>query len=72
MNIPIIVHDFKIEDSTINPGTKRLTLQIEKNGIKHILFTGSKILIQQIRQVNKVEFPFRTTIVKNNEHYEFT
>lgn len=72
INVPITVHDFKIEPSTVKEGTKRLTLQIEKNQTRHIIFTGSKILQQQIQQVPKDKFPFSATIVKNNEYYEFT
>lgn len=72
INIPITVIDFKIEESTVKQGTKRLTLQIEKNQTKHIIFTGSKILQQQIQQVQKDKFPFVTTIIKDNEYFEFT
>lgn len=72
INVPITILDYKIEDSTVKQGTKRLTLQIEKQGNKHILFTGSKVLQQQIQQVPKTEFPFTTTIVKDNEYFEFT
>jgi len=72
INVPIIIHDFKIEDSTVNTGTKRLTLQIEKQNTKHVVFTGSKVLMQQIEKVSKSSFPFTTTIVKENEYFEFT
>jgi hypothetical protein len=72
LNTPIIVHDFVVEDSTVKVGTKRLKLQIEKNDIKHIFFTGSTILIQQIERLQKEQFPFTTTIVKESEHLEFT
>ena len=72
LNIRITVHAFKIEDSKAKPGTKLLTLQIEKNGIKHIIFTGSKVLAQMIQKVREDRFPFQTTIVKNNEYFEFT
>lgn len=72
LNIQITVHDFKIEDSKAKPGTKLLTLQIEKNGTKHIVFTGSKVLLQMIQKVREDRFPFQTTIVKNNEYFEFT
>lgn len=72
VNISIIIHGFKIEESTVKQGTKLLTLQIEKNKTKHIVFTGSKVLQQQIIKVPKDKFPFTATIVKNNEYYEFT
>ena len=72
INMPITIHGFKIEASTIKEGTKRLTLQIEKNQTKHIIFTGSKVLQQQIEQVPKDKFPFVATIKKDNEYFEFT
>lgn len=72
INVPIIVYDFKIEASTVREGTKRLTLQIEKNQTKHIIFTGSKILQQQIEKIPKDKFPFTATIIKDNEYFEFT
>lgn len=72
INVPITVHDFKIEASTVKEGTKRLTLQIEKNQTKHIIFTGSKVLQQQIEKVPKDKFPFTATIIKDNEYFEFT
>lgn len=72
VNTEIVVYDFKIQDSTAKPGTKLLTLQIERNGTKHIVFTGSKFLQEMIHQVPKDKFPFTTTIVKENEGYQFT
>ena len=72
LNTPITVHRFKIEDSKRKPGTKFLTLQIEKDGNKHIIFSGSTILIDMIQQVPTNKFPFSTTIIKEAEHLEFT
>lgn len=71
LNIEIIVHDFKVEDSKKKEGTKYLTLQIERSEIKHVVFTGSNVLIDMISQVPKEKFPIRTTIVRENEHFEF-
>lgn len=72
INTEITVLDFKIEDSTVKEGTKRLTLQIEKSGTRHIVFTGSKVLMEMIKEVPKEGFPFKTTIIKESEHLEFT
>ncbi|TSE03396.1 hypothetical protein [Aquimarina algiphila] len=71
-NIPIQVLDYKIENSKHKENTKCLTLQIEKDNEKRIIFTGSTILIQQIESVPKDRFPFETTIVNDNEYFEFT
>jgi hypothetical protein len=70
LNREIIVLDFRIEDSKFNG--KCLYLQIQLGEIKYVVFTGSKALLEMIDQVPKSEFPFKTTIVKENERFEFT
>ena len=72
LNTEITVLGFKTEDSKVKKGTKLLTLQIEKQGVKHILFTGSTILLQMIEKVHPDSFPFTTTIIKESGHLEFT
>lgn len=72
LNTQIVVLAYKIENSKAKPGTKLLTLQIEKQGTKHIIFSGSTILMQMIEQVPKENFPFTTTIIKESKHLEFT
>jgi hypothetical protein len=72
INTSIIIFDFVIEDSTKKPGTKRLKIQLEKDGKKHIYFTGSTILQQQIQKVGKENFPFITKIIKESKHLKFT
>jgi len=71
-NSPIQVLEYKIEPSKQKAGTELLTLQIEKGGDKRVVFTGSKVLIGQIRQVPKDKFPFETIIKGDNDYYEFT
>ena len=72
-NMKITVLDFKIDNSKQKENTDCLTLQIEKDGNKRVIFTGSTCLIEQIKQVPKEKFPFLTTIVVGeNERYEFT
>jgi hypothetical protein len=71
-NLPIKVLAFKIDPSTQKKGTDLLTLQIEKSGEKRIVFTGSKVLIDQISRVPDDKFPFTTIIRGDNDYYEFT
>jgi len=71
-NQPITILDFKVEPSTAKPGTDCLTLQIEKSGEKRVVFTGSKVLIDQINRVSKDKLPLVTTIKGDNDYYEFT
>jgi hypothetical protein len=71
LNKSIVVLNYKIEDSKVNAG-KCLYLQIEVNDKKHIVFTGSKMLIESIQKVPEKGFPFETTIVEESEMYQFT
>ncbi len=71
-NLEITVHDFVIEPSTKKPGTERLKVQIEKDNTMYIFFTGSRVLMQMIKEVPKEVFPFTTTIRNDNKHFEFT
>jgi|SRR5690554_5519198 len=72
LNTEIIIHKYKIEDSKAKPGTKMMTLQIERNQEKNIIFTGSRVLMDMIQQIPETGFPFKTTIVRESEHLEFT
>src|SRR5690606_24280650 len=69
LNREITVHDYKIQDSKFEG--KRLDLSIELNGIKHVTWTCSKIMMNTIQQVPKDKFPFITTIIEDNG-YHFT
>lgn len=69
LNREIIVHAFKIEDSKFDG--KRLDMQIQIGGTMHVLWTGSIVLMSMIQRIPKEDFPFLTTIVRENECYEF-
>ncbi|GHE35074.1 hypothetical protein GCM10017764_17870 [Sphingobacterium griseoflavum] len=71
LNRPIIIHDFKLGPSK-HFKNECLTLQIEYNGTKHICFSGSSKLIEQIKQVPPDGLPFQATIEKEDEMYLFT
>ena len=72
LNREIVVLDYKVEQSKYDKGNgKCLHLQIEVDNSKHVVFTGSSVLMDVIQQVPKSELPFKTTIVRENEHYEF-
>ncbi|MGE8528475.1 hypothetical protein [Chryseobacterium rhizosphaerae] len=71
LNTEIIVHDYKIKDSEKKPGTKYLTLQISRKNEKEVVFTGSKTLIDMIEQVPKEKFPFTTTIIQEDQMFQF-
>lgn len=74
LNKEIIVHAYKLTDSNYdkNKSKKCLHLQIEIDGAKRVVFTGSDVLITMIQKVSKDGMPFTTTIIEENEHFEFT
>jgi hypothetical protein len=74
LNREIIVHSFRIENSKYskNKSGKCLFLQIEFEQVKYVVFTGSDVLLDQIQLVKDDDFPFITTIIKNQEYFEFS
>ncbi len=73
LNREITVYDYKIEDSKFNKGNgKCLYMQIGIGEIKYVVFSGSTVLMGTIQKITKEDFPFQTTIIKSNDHFEFT
>jgi hypothetical protein len=75
LNREIVVHDFKIEDSKVftdRGSCKCLHLQISVDNEKRLVFTSSTGLIEVIQQIPRDGFPFRTTIIQENERFKFT
>ena len=74
LNREIIIYDFRIVDSKFKDkgNGKCLYLQIGIGDTKNVVFTGSAFLMEAIEQVPKTEFPFKTTIVKENDRLDFT
>lgn len=74
LNREITVNDFKIEQSKFagkNATNRRLQLSINMDGVDHVTFTGSEVLMTMISNENVV-MPFQTIIKKNNKYFEFT
>ena len=72
LNEVIIVHAFKIKDSKHKPGEKCLHLQFQLAEKKHVVFTGSNVLMDTIAKIPKEAFPFSTKIVKEHKALKFT
>lgn len=75
LNKEISIAGFKIGDSKAFPekgNGKYMNMQIEVGGEKRVVFTGSRCLMDTIQKVPESSFPFTTTIVKENDHYQFT
>lgn len=64
LNKEIIVIDYKIGPSKFIDKGDRLDLQIKMDDVERVVWTGSVILMDQIKMVNEADFPFTTTIVK--------
>lgn len=73
LNKSIVVLDYKIETSKYEKGNGTcLHLQLIVDNNKRVLFTGSITLMEMIEQVPKDKLPFQTTIVRENERFQFT
>ena len=66
----ITVLAYEIKPSTQKEDTEYLSLQIELENEKHILFTGSTVLMDQIKNC-KDNLPFLATIEKIDRFYTF-
>jgi len=70
LNIEISVIGFNIKKSKIKNGNY-LTLQIEMNGQKRVIFTGSVVLLKQCEKYQDM-FPFVTIIKKIDKYFTFS
>lgn len=71
-NCPIEVHGFKVEDSKFEGKGKCLYMQIKYADNMRVVFTSSKVLMETIQQIAKEDFPFSTTIIRENDRFEFS
>lgn len=77
LNIPIVITGFSIKNSKYakDISDKYTTIQFyfesDETKEKHILFTGSVVLKDNIEEYQD-EIPFVTTIVKINKYFAFT
>jgi len=69
--IKVIGHSIKNSKYSKNKSGNYLTLQIELDNEKFIIFTGSDVLIEQLKKYES-EIPFLTTIRKINRYYSLT
>ena len=74
LNSEIVVHAYEIRPSRYpeKGSDKCLWLQISFEGKKRVAFSIAKILMETIQKIPESSFPFSTTIINENEIYEFT
>jgi|SRR6185437_1499117 len=70
LNREIIVNAYRIVDSKFEG--KRLDIDILLNDELRLLWTGRKSLMEAIQLVPKDGFPFKATIIFENEIYQFS
>jgi hypothetical protein len=71
LNKEILVTGFRIKDSHQKKGTQYLTIHFEMEGRQHIAFTGSTVLMDQLKKYES-HLPFLAVIKKINRHYTFS
>ena len=73
LNKEILVIGYRLSDSKYKKENRSqcLTLQIELEGKRYVIFSGSTVLISQIEKY-KTEIPFLATIKKIDKYYTFS
>ena len=73
LNVELAVVGERIRDSKYKDEGRRryMTLQVEIEGGKYVIFTGSEVLIRQIEKYRDY-IPFIATIVKVDRYYTFS
>lgn len=71
LNKDILIIDYKIKDSKQHKDTQYVTIQFKLEDISYIVFTGSKVLSEQLEKY-KDNIPFYTQIKKIDKYYTFT
>jgi len=73
INTEITILKYAIKESRYskNKSGDYLTIQIEKDGKRYVIFTGSDVLIDQLKQYGE-QLPFIATIRKINRYYSLT
>ncbi len=68
LNQEILLLKFKIKDSTKREGTLYATIQFRLLGKEFVLFTGSNVIIDQLKRYEE-HLPYYTTIKKIDRYY---
>ncbi len=70
LNQEILVIDFKIKSSKKRIHSLYATIQFKINDVNYIVFTGSNVLMDQLKKY-KEKMPFYATIKKIDRYYTF-
>lgn len=72
LNSEITVTDYSINNSKFGEDDKCLCIQLKFAEKDHIVFTGSKSLLEAIKSVGRDNLPFTTTIIKIGKRFQFS
>lgn len=75
LNREIMIEKYQIKPSRVFPDKgngKYVEMQIIVDGLQRVVFNGSVFLMDALEQILPTDFPFTTTIVKENNCYLFT
>ena len=67
LNKEILIINFQIKKSKLKDGNYT-TIQFKSNEIEYVVFTGSTLLAEQLKQY-KSKMPFFTTIIQKYKYY---
>ena len=71
LNKNIVILDFRINKSNKRENSECLQMQFLCEGDVFVVFTGSVVLIDQIKAV-KDKLPLKTTVIKVDKYYSFS
>lgn len=71
LNKEIVILDFRITRSNKRENSECLQIQFLSDGDAFVLFTGSVVLIDQIKSISD-KLPLKTTVVKIDKYYSFS
>lgn len=72
LNVQIEVHGYQLKPSKHYSGKQCIHLQIKYKGEDRAVFMEGRKLQEALEQMGEEHFPFTTTIVRENDTYEFT
>jgi len=68
---PIVIEFYDIRPSKKPDGSECLYMQIKLEGVDHVVFSSSTFLMEPLRKLTDVDFPFSAKIIRVNRHFEF-
>ena len=71
LNKEILITGFRSGQSKYKEDSGYMTVQFEVDGVRHVFFTGSDVLADQLQKYQE-RIPFLTTVRKINRYYTLT